>query len=228
MAAILDTSGEYFSRASDLIDYDAAYTRAVWIQHSAIGGVQLPLVNVTDLNNYDVFGWLNSTTYYIEVASGGSFGSSTPGSSVGDGEWHYLAIVRESATVFKAYVDAVQVGTTITTDVTSRSALSEMHLGLFTGGIPDQFYGKLAYQRDWSKALDAAGLAAEMAATSAVDTASLYNDCPLISDAVDISGNGRDWTENGTITYDADTPITAAAGFGLLLSNFRNKLVCPM
>jgi hypothetical protein len=95
------------------------------------------------------------------------------------------------------------------------SPRSDVVDSLWAGGIFGSylFQGKIAYLRMFSGSImNSAALDTELEATSAV-AASPYLDLPFISDAVDLSSNGRDGTVNGA-TISADNPTIGAPGGG--------------
>lgn len=115
--------------------------------------------------------------------------------------WYHLCYVR-SGNDHLYYVNGVLIGTA--TENISASTFDTLRLGFddFSNDEDSDF----AYFREWDQALTAAEIKLEANSTVAIETTDLITDTPLESDGDDISGNGNDWSFNGTPTFSA-TPF---------------------
>ena len=149
--------------------------------------------------------WSNSSG----VAAINDAYSASSYSTTSTGVWIHIAFTR-SGTTHTLIVNGSSVGT-----VTGSTTTTPQYI--FLGGNTGTAWSdcRLAYWRVWSAALSASELADEMGKTSANRTTDLFADWPLTSDALDISGNSRSLSEEGTITYvdsPAFVPVLSAAG----------------
>jgi hypothetical protein len=125
----------------------------------------------------------------------------------------HLALVRESSSTLSLY----QGGTyqnQVSMSVGSRGATQREMLGLLNGwnGLNGPF--RLTAIKCWQAALTAAEIAAEMKSIRPLRLANLHSWHPCIAnnltDALkDYSGNGRNWTAQGTPTAETVTPPVA-------------------
>jgi hypothetical protein len=148
----------------------------------------------------------------LSLDVGGTFfdtGSDEFGAEFG---WHGVIYVR-TGTSHRFWYDAhhnVVGGSPIavTVDV-SAWAFNRLLLGTFLGPNTQPF--KIQYFREWSKAKSVNSLITELNSPTAVDTVGLVASTPLVSDLLDVSGNGRDWTQVGSGTFETGpipTPAT--------------------
>lgn len=217
-AVRFDAASDRLLRTSGLLDYKQAYT------------VMLHVYVVTDLNDYGVIYTVNDGLFFQNyeyvgfdadgltwrLASKHNNGSeiTATGSTATAGTWYHLALVRSAANgTLTLYVDGVQ-DCQLTNDVsTGGGTLERMEIGAISQSDFSRVDARAAYARAWQTALTAGELATEMAAASA-QKASPWGDWPLQSDYADISGNGRDWTASGTLTFE-DGPTLSGGGASL-------------
>lgn len=132
--------------------------------------------------------------------------------------WHHIAVTYVTGTnVLSIYYNGT-LKDTITVNL-SLSTFSREQIGW---DVSPSSHGNLyvCCYRSWSAALTADQIRAEMASENAVLAAGLFCDTPLstLSDLADDSGNGRNWTAQGTLTTvtgpllgDASITNTSAA-----------------
>jgi hypothetical protein len=146
--------------------------------------------------------------------SGG--GTQVSGSALTVGTWYHIAVVRESTTSLKVYINGA-LDITNTRNVGSRTAITRMEIGAYTTGNTNPGNIRVAYQKAWSAALTAAEVAQEMYTVRPRRLSNLYGWWPgrpgSGERAKDYSGNGRDWTEGGTLTDEDPPPIPWGAGW---------------
>lgn len=131
--------------------------------------------------------------------------------------WQHVAVVRESTTSCKVYVDGV-LAVTNTTDVGSRGAATNWSIGFAFAGGTDVNNSRFADCKVWSTALTVGEIGAEMPVQAPVKTSDLWGYYPLTvhTDLNDYSGNGRHLTGYGTLTTEDDPPLVKSSGGGTL------------
>lgn len=222
MAIRFDASGDYLSRTTNVLDYNAAYTLMGWVRlTSGAGGTwcvvwemgrgawaNLDGIAVDDASPYEFMP-------YSDIGGSWWADQSSP-ISPSNGTWYHLALVRESATSLKMYVDGVQ-RASITADITGRLAATEMTVGDGTNR-DSRMDGRVAYLKAWSAGLTAAEVQQEMQVILPRRTANLYGWWPTLPGATerarDYSGNGYSWTETGTLTDEDPPGVSWGAGGG--------------
>jgi hypothetical protein len=204
-------------RSASVINANAAYCIMGWTKRTAdpnnyshmfhLGGT-FSYDGVTDSIGSDSDG----TTRRVSCAGGSATQTPTNGSWTVD-TWTHVAMVRESTTSLKIYVDGAAVAAlACTADVSGRTATS-----LMTAMNYNQFgqAGKMADVKAWATSLTAEEVVAEMNSKTTVksspwgywpmdDTGSVAN-C-----LVDSSGNSRNWSQAGAtgnvLSVDSDYP----------------------
>lgn len=218
MAIRFDAAADRIVRTSSPLDYNGSYTWMGWFYIT------------TDTNDYTTFfsfnrndstnlyseDWLgtgsNGTLLQLYVAPDGSSPVSVDGSDLSVATWYHLAMVRESATSCRAYVNGVAT-LQHTQNIAGRSAVVRMESGGCYTANQQSLNGRTAYQKIWSAALTAAEIAAEMNTVRPQRFADLWLWTPLFGsgDLVDYSGNGRAWTAGGTLTTEDGPPVSWGA-----------------
>jgi hypothetical protein len=222
MATIFDAAADRILRTSGLIDWDADFTYMGWRKiNSNTGGLQTFFSLNDDVpNEYIFWGVLSNLTHYIER---GNTGLAISGSTLSTGTWYHVALVHNAAGSprWQIYLNAVSEGTD--GDTGTKPDPTRMEAGGWLSANGNRLDGKCAYDRAWTRALNSTEIATEKAATSAVSSTNLYGDWPLISDILDISGNGRDWTQGGALTFDADSPLATATPVPVFMNQYRQR-----
>jgi len=155
--------------------------------------------------NYDsaYFDTGTSWSVYVNDAGvlGGTFNANT---------WYHACLRRNSATSLELLVDGTVVATN-TTSVAARAAITRMRAqNNPVYETADWLNGRLTYSKAWSAALTNSQIAAERLTPYPVRLENLYA-CWLMRNGAaehvfDIA-KGRAWTQNGTLTEEADPPI---------------------
>lgn len=230
MAVRFDAAADRLLRTTDLLDYNAAYTKMAWIYlTSDLDAISVFFTqNDNSANNLDqLMTSPTGTLLQIRVVVGGA-ATNTNGSTVSTGTWYHVALVRESVTSLKLYFDAV-LDSTNTRDVTGRAASSRMEHGARSSGNNNRYDGRVYAIKYWSAALTLAEIANERPYIWPRRFANLYECWPCLAGATErLRGyvKGRNWTESGTLTDEAPpsvawgiapqfpqlTPAAAAAG----------------
>lgn len=203
------TGAKYLDIASGGFDNTADYTVCGWFKNNTANNLA-GIVEVGDSwVNGDWLGMWNSSDTRLQRSVGGVVTGSTPISpDITHDQWYHVAVVA-SGNVLSAYFDGVLVGSA-TRDVSSRTiGNGKIELGRFESGdayIPVD--ADFDSWKAWTRALTAEELIRESYYTKAISNDSLWAVWPFHTDALDITGNNRDFTE-------ANGPLEIADGPGI-------------
>lgn len=216
----------YLSRVTSVPNYNGAYTAIGWLKwkvDNAATQAAFSLSPVSASNSFDFFGITSSDDYVISSRLDDDNIQSTGGSVAVIDKWVHWAVVRNSVTDIRIYIDLVE-DAQATIDITGRTAADICSIGRLSvsgdGFVP--LDGETAFVRIWTTDLTTTELAAERLSRRAVKTASLFGDYPMLTAANagdDVSGNANHFTVNGTIaTGTSEPPLIAGP------SLFRGRL----
>lgn len=213
-AVVFDNVADSWARTSDLLNYNSTYTFMFWVYLTS------------DTNDYNTFFQISQGGYapsdwigtdadgvtlqlYCQAASGGT---TVNGSALSINTWYHIAIVRESQTSFKCYLNGT-LDITNTADMTGRAASTEMRFGSIASG--DGALMRIAYPKAWSAVLTTAEIQTEKNLIITNRCTNRYGWWPTITGSgervKDYSGNGRNWTEAGTLTEETPPPVSYGA-----------------
>lgn len=211
MAIRFDAAADRLLRTSDMLNYNATYTFAGWFYLSV------------DTNDFAVMFSLNDdavatvrdnlatnndgTTLRVSLHNGVTAQGVT-GSNLSTATWYHIAMVRANATSCTAYLNGV-LNITNTLDCSGRVANTRMEVGAIDSRNEFPLNGRCAGLKAWTAPLSAGELALEMSGVCPVRLNDLYAWWPCLSNATraqDYSGNGRHWTEAGTLTNEDPPP----------------------
>jgi hypothetical protein len=211
------TASDFGLKTSGLIDHNTAYTWMAWVDlvsdTNDYGHIWAALGD-----NFDYYGnadWVGTKSDGVGVRlacyNGGSSGE-IYGYDLVVGTPTHLAVVRESATSLKLYQDGSYINS-VGVDVSTRTSTQREQLGALYG-YPAP--ARMTAMKQWQAALTADEIVAEMKTFRPLRLANLHSWHPAIaSDKAtalkDFSGNGRDWTEQGTLSVQPESP---SAGWG--------------
>lgn len=204
----------YLSRTATVPDYNSAYTAMGWLKwkvDNAATQSALSLSPASAANCFDFFGIINSPDLFVVSSRLDDDDiQSTGGSAATVDKWVHWALVRNSVSDIRIYIDLAE-DAQVTLDITGRVAADICSIGrLSVGGagfVP--LDAEVAFTRIWSTSLSLAEITAERLSRRAVKTANLFGDYPMLDSATagsDVSGNGNHFTVNGTITTGASEP----------------------
>ena len=219
MSVRFDDGGDHLLRTSGIVDYNSAYTVMFWMRESAFaspGWAWGALGSSTDFNGAaatsDRIGFwgarLNIGANNIEF---GDFASELNELDT----WRHVCIVRSSTTDLKAYLDGAHV-ITLTTDVSSRSAVAAEVLGRVNGS-GNALNGAIAAFKSWGAALSSGEIIAEMSVGPPVRTSDLVTYTPFTATTepeIFQSVTGTNWSEEGAVTSEGNPPIDWGGGGG--------------
>lgn len=204
-AARFDSSADGLSLTTGLWNYNSAYTWMGWVYVVSKSGAGYENIYIRHGGG--------SQGEQLYLSSGGTWAiycanvshSDVNGSTPSTGTWYHVAVVRDSATSLKLYVNgSATADITNTQSVTGRTDTTPKYeLGVNSYG--EWCNMRLAFARLWTSALTNAEINTEMAATVAAK-ASEWGDWPLQTDDDDDSGSARNLTPIGTITYSEAGP----------------------
>lgn len=216
MAVRFDLAADRLLRTTDLLDYNAAYTWMAWLYISVDANVQVQAIGLNTNTNtsVDSIGFdATGTLIRLRVQNAG-VGSNQTGSNLTAGTWYHVAMVRESTTSLKLYVNGV-LDITHTQSVVGRGAATRMEIGANASTDAQPFNGRVYAIKAWSTTLDVAAVANEIYTVLPRQRTNLYGFWPCFLGAserlLDYSGNGRNWTESGTLTDEDAPPVSWGA-----------------
>lgn len=222
MSVRFDAAADRLLRTTDLPDYNGVWAWCAWGQIAVDLNANSAFYSENDntTGNVDL---LRTTTagdvLEIRVVVAGA-ATTVGGGTLTVGTWYHLALVRESAASLKLYIDGA-LSATNTRDVTGRAAASRQEMGGFRSTNTFPLDGKVFATKVWAggTALTLAEVQQEMRTVRPVRLTNLYGWWPLRPGSTerlkDYSGNGRDWTEAGTLADEDHPPISWGAPGGM-------------
>lgn len=218
MAIRFDASGDDLVRSANLLDYQSAYTVMGWLRPVSLAAFAWATFYAahngsgdSDVLQIEEIDGAGTGHLAIGQSIGGTFNSSSGATSITAGNWYHVAIVRESLTSFKMYLNGAQEGTTITVSMSGRGALTNMRMGRVNGSGGDPLNGRLYAVKAWSRGLAVAEILSEMYSILPRDFTNLYGFWPMFLGSGertrDYGGSAADWSETGTLTDEDPAPV---------------------
>lgn len=216
MSIRVDAVGDYLERATisppfsicgwcymvnDRNDYSTIF--AIDIDQQTVGaGTGRSLSLQTDNDGVTLALWDN--TAYVGART------LTPG------QWFFWAMVFSSNTSAIWYhANLGDLSLYVSPTATTSNASNQYH-HLMNNAYSEWFDGRQAYIKHWSVAKTEAQLTSEMLTIRPMSLSSVYLFTPTFPGSGirvrDYSGNGRNWTEGGTLTDEDPPPISWGAG----------------
>lgn len=219
----------YQSRSSDLLDYNSTYTWMAWCYlASDLDANQVVFfIRNADGSQSDFLGTLPTVVDVVAAVNGGP-GSTTATWTVGS--TRHMCLRRSSSSSLDLIVDGVLIGSDTTAAGTSRT-LTAMESGSGIGGLYARWDGHKFGEKAWSASLTEAEIVNEMRTMYPKRTANLYAYWPGIANtaadaAADLSGNGRSWTNNGTISVE-DNGVGVSWGAAPIIGSWVQPPAAP-
>jgi hypothetical protein len=218
MALSLPTNSDWVQRTTNIVQASSDYTCVFWFEFTGSPS-GLPSVPFIKLDNPAVYQdyqaiYTNATPLaLVEVSVGGSIADTSGTPTLSTGTWYPFAYTK-SGNVHSFYVSGRLVGS-VTKNLTGSSAYTMEALGNDAISSVSPYAMRFTSFKEWNLALGSGPLQDEINSPSAVvHTSGLVTFTPLVSDLLDISGNGNDWTAVGSPTFVADpsfpTNLTSA------------------
>lgn len=212
MAIRFDGGSDKLSRTSDLINYNQPYTSMGWFKLVVDMNARTLFIGLdagSSSNRDQLRTSSDGTTAQIAVSSAGT-SLEESGSALSLDTWYHLAMRRTDTTVLEMYINGT-LNKSVTLDVSSRTAATQMSVGAYlTNSYP--FNGTAFALKAWTVALTAQEIQQEMECIAPRRFENLYAFWPMLMNGngvrnLDFSGNGRHWTENGTLTDELPPPV---------------------
>lgn len=206
----------YLSRTTNLLDYNSPYTLMFWLNINALtAAIQEPYQFYASNSDSDGIRLNASNQWVLRTAIGGV--NQTTGNTVAVAEvWQHVAIVRESVSVIKMYLNGALLINHTLQDITGRTAATNLRLG--RGNTAGSFMAaKYAHWKMYPFALTEAQVRTDMYDLEPQFTP-IHHWSPIwpVARAKDFSANRYDWTENGTLTDTDGPPLSRSRGVWLL------------
>ncbi len=213
MSIRFDNVADGLRRTTGLLDTNSPYAALLQFYPISYSLVEWRTIFMVGVTEYSASDYLQINTNTPNLLVLGVNGTELTASVPSTGAWHKIAIVRENSTSLKLYVN----DSLVQTNTTSVSARTENFLAFgkdssASENAPDC---RIAGIKIWSASKTLAEIAVESQLLRPLDPTSLYGWWPVFPGSGervrDYSGNGRDWTEVGTLTDEAPPPISWGA-----------------
>jgi len=204
--AITSFSGSnYLNRTTNLLNYNAAYTWMAWLYAtSAASGVFWGIKGSSGSTiDYEYFGFFGGN--YDLFISGAIAGESTANPAfAGTNQWVHFAVVRLSNSAIQCYQNGSTITSPASLGISARPSAAVSNIGYFVTDTPiGAFSGRIFNAFEYDVALTQAEIQQQMYRHLPQRTANLRAWFPMFADSsrnLDFSGNGRDYSEVGTLT----------------------------
>ena len=209
LAVRFDDAADYVQRTTDMPS-SQTFTAMGWYYISVSTAV--PNFWVLSVAGKWVFCGRESGTAYTEANYTGIGFEAANGSALGTETWYHISMTRQDGGAdppINYWLNGV-VDATIT-PADADWTPDNMQIGLWSGS-GNQFNGRCAGFKLWSGlVLSEAQIQAEMTQYYPILKTSLYMATPFNGNILDISGNERNWTGAGALTYEDGPPIPLGA-----------------
>lgn len=219
------TASDFAYRTSSVIDHNAAYTWMAWVDlvsdTNTYGHIWSAETVPNEWYNADWIGTDSDGTTLRWGAAISATETSVTGGSLSTDTPAHVCLVRSSATSLSAYLNGAPAGSASTQDIAGRASTVRELLGKLTA-YPCPV--RLTAIKQWQAALTADEISAEMHSIRPLRLANLHSWHPAIANTLtdalkDCSGNGRDWTAQGTLSVASQTPPVAWGGRHVMIGN---------
>lgn len=206
MAVRFNAAAEYLSRTGWDPNQATSFSICAWVYISV------------DTNDYACFFemdasgnmWMGLTGdgTQLEIYNGSSVDA---GTTLTVGTWYHVALTWSSGSTQYGYLNGVE-----DMYLTGSTSLNDTTILIGYDNWSQQFNGRIAAIKMWRAAqLTEAEIAQEMNTILPVRTDNLYGWWPCFPGSGervrDYSGNGRNWTENGTLSDEDPPPVSWGA-----------------
>jgi hypothetical protein len=174
MAVRFDAAADRLLRTTDLPDYNGTYTLMFWfLWLSDLGLSGIASLNANSASDGDILRVTAGDLLSIRCAVGGAQ-TTTNGSTLTTGTWAHVAVVRESVSSCKVYLNGT-LDITNTRNITGRTAATRMEFGAEFSGNTNRNDCRVMAIKSWSAALTEAEVKSEanLVVSTALGLASL-------------------------------------------------------
>lgn len=216
MSAVFNnSSSNYLTRTTDVLDCRSAYSVSFWLYCNSITS-ECPF-HVGKNDTVFANDTIQIESNIIEAVVDENYST---GTTLSTATWYHVGFVRESSSSLKLYLNG-SLDITNSTSIGARAAPTNMDLGLYGtaggGGPFGPLDGNIAAVKIWSTNLTQSEIQQEIWSYIPIRTANLYNWTPFVdtstgTDFLDYSGNGRNWTETGSVTFGSNPPVAWSKG----------------
>lgn len=211
MAIRFDASGDYLSRTTGEINPNNAYTWMAWVRINTLPSADANILGFDGGSLFELCHLNSSNQLCLFVYNSGA---TITGSTLSASTWYHIAMVRESASSCKVYLNGV-LDITSTYNTTGRDNSDyDMFVAAITGGAW-ALNARYAAMKIWNRTMTASEVLQEMHVIRPAGADSLWGWFPMFPGATerlaDWSGNGRSWTANGTLTDEDPPPVSWGA-----------------
>lgn len=211
MSIRIDASGDRIRRTTNLIDYNAAYWVDFWYYIVANNGAPAQAIVTLSASGsaYDELYMNSSLQLQFEVGAAGT--TTVAGSTLSTGTWYRISVVRTTDANIFVYLNGV-LDITNTRSVAGRIAVVNFDFG--SNAFSEWSDARYSAISVWATS----GTAAEVANRITIlpkkfdSINGWYPTFPGATERLaDYSGNGRNWTEAGTLTDEDPPPVSWGA-----------------
>lgn len=208
---LANVTTDYLQRTTSLLPHGGDSTVCFWVKWPVVPAASTAYILMDAPGTYVDYVAIYAGTGNVDFESPGH---DVLGTAPVNDTWLHLAWVQ-SGTTQRCYIN----GSLIGSYTYNRAAITvgDEYLGNDTFGAATEM--QFAYCREWTAALTQTEIRAELASPTVVKTTSLYMDCPLTADILDISGLSHNWTQQGSATFVAGptllTNTTAATAIDI-------------
>ena len=208
MAVKCPTSSDYLQRTTNIVQPSSAYTCIFWMNTGAISTNPAYQTAFITLDNPSVYSYfaalsLDNTELYLSLGNGSSYpiiSTTTPSTNI----WIPIVYARSGST-HTLFVNGVALPFTTLNISAGTFGYTLLGNDTFSDGNISLFSFK-----EWNVELNNLQILAEINSPGAViNSSGLVTFTPLVSDLLDISGNGNNWTAIGSPTFIAGPTLPA-------------------
>jgi hypothetical protein len=218
MAVRCDAAADRLLLTSGLFDYNADYTVCFWAylvsDLNALGRFFAINTNSGGVDRDTLGVNTDGTTFRIYTSGPSTF--SATGTNLSTATWYHMALVRTTGSQMLAYLNGVLNITCNGDSTTGRStAATRLEFGAENSVNDRRVDARFHAIKIWTAEFTQAEIANEMQVIRPVRLENLYGFWPCFPGsgerARDYSGNGRNFTESGTLTDEDPPPVAYGA-----------------
>lgn len=211
MALVCTTSNSAQRTTGTLLNYNGLYTACFWVLFTTIPSTPFTAVWQIDDGNLELDSVRTSSAVMgIRVTANGVATDAAGSTTLSTGTWYHLAVVRNSTTDCRLYLNGVQEASNAASTAARVNAVARHLYGVLV-------QGSMAWLKTWNTNLSAAQILQEVNIGRPANLASLFEWLPNWPGSgertLDYSGNGRNYAEVGTPTDGDPPPVSFGAPY---------------